>query len=120
MMDLNQPVAFKVTVSKDDRGSNIRVNKIVELDAAKKEKVDIKKEVIPEKPLTPVFVKVELKEDTKTLELLHQLVQKYPGRRPLKLIISSKLQDVVIESQMQVNDAIIEELEKVTSLKVAV
>jgi DNA polymerase-3 subunit alpha len=120
MMDLNQPVAFKVTVSKDDRGSNIRVNKIVELDAAKKEKVDIKKEVIPEKPLTPVFVKVELKDDTHTLEILHQLVQKYPGRRPLKLIISSKLQDVVIESQIQVSDEIVEELEKVTSLKVAV
>ncbi len=119
MMDLNRPVAFKVTVSKDDRGSNIRVNKLVELEAAKKEKVDIKKEVIPEKPLTPIFVKIELKEETNSLEALHQLVQKYPGRRPLKLIISSKLQDVVIESQIRVNDAIVEELEKVTSLKVA-
>ncbi len=120
MMDLNQPVAFKVTVSKDDRGTNIRVNKIVELDDAKKEKVEIKKEIIPEKPLTPIFVKVELKDDTTTLDELHHLVQKYPGRRPLKLIISSKLQDVVIESNIRVSDAIVEELEKVTSLKVAV
>ncbi len=120
MMDLNRPVAFKVTVSKDDRGTNIRVNKIVELDDAKKEKVEIKKEIIPQKPLTPVFVKIELKDEMTTLEQLHQLVQKYPGRRPLKLIISSKLQDVVIESNIQVSDAIVEELEKVTSLKVAV
>ncbi len=120
MMDLNQPVAFKVTVNKDDRGTNIRVNKIVEIDDAKKEKVEIKKEVAPPKPLTPVFVKLELKEETKTLEMLHDLVQKYPGRRPLKLIISSKLQDVVIESNIRVSDDIIEELEKVTSLKVAV
>ncbi len=120
MMDLNQPVAFKVTVSKDDRGTNIRVNKIVELDDAKKEKVEIKKEVIPEKPLTPIFVKVQLKDETTTLEELHHLVKKYPGRRPLKLIISSKLQDVVIESHIRVSDAIVEELEKVTSLKVAV
>ncbi len=120
MMDLNKPVAFKVTVSKDDRGTNIRVNKVVELDDAKKEKVEIKKEVIPEKPLTPVFVKIELKDETTTLEQLHQLVQKYPGRRPLKLIISSKLQDVVIESNIRVSDAIVEELEKVVSLKVAV
>ena len=120
MMDQNRPVAFKVTVNKDDRGSNIRVHKIVELDDAKKEKVEIKKEVIPEKPLTPVFVKIELKEELKALEELHALVEKYPGRRPLKLIISSKLQDVVIESKIGVNDAIVEELEKVTSLKVAV
>jgi DNA polymerase-3 subunit alpha len=119
MMDTNQPVAFKVTVNKDDRGSNIRVHKIVALEEAKKEKVEIKKAVMEEKPLTPIFVKIELKEETKTLEELHQLVQKYPGRRPLKLIISSKLQDVVIESQICVSDAIVEELEKVTSLKVA-
>jgi DNA polymerase-3 subunit alpha len=119
MMDTNQPVAFKVTVNKDDRGSNIRVHKIIELEDAKKEKVEIKKEVEVERPLTPIFVKIELKEETKTLDDLHQLVQKYPGKRPLKLIISSKLQDVVIESQIRVSDAIVEELEKVTSLKVA-
>ena len=69
--------------------------------------------------MTPIFVKIELKEETKTLEELHRLVQKYPGRRPLKLIISSKLQDVVIESHIKVSDEIVEELEKVTSLKVA-
>ena len=120
MMDLNQPVAFKVQVNKDDRGTNIRVQKIVALDDAKKEKVDIKKEIIPPKPLTPIFVKVELKDDTTTLDELHHLVKKYPGRRPLKLIISSKLQDVVIESHIGVSDEIVEELEKVTSLKVAV
>jgi len=120
MMDLNQPVAFKVQVNKDDRGSNIRVQKIVALDDAKKEKVDIKKEIIPPKPLTPIFVKVELKDDTATLDELHHLVKKYPGRRPLKLIISSKLQDVVLESHIGVSDEIVEELEKVTSLKVAV
>ncbi|HIP46308.1 MAG TPA: DNA polymerase III subunit alpha [Campylobacterales bacterium] len=120
MMDLNQPVAFKVLVNKDDRGTNIRVQKIVELDDAKKEKVDIKKEMIPEKPLTPIFVKVELRDETTTLDELHHLVKKYPGRRPLKLIISSKLQDVVIESNIRVSDAIVEELGKVTSLKVAV
>ncbi len=119
MMDLNQPVAFKVTVNKDDRGTNIRVAKVVALDDAKKEKVDIKKEIIPEKPLTPIFVKVELKDETTTLDALHHLVKKYPGNRPLKLIISSKLQDVVIESHIRVSDEIVEELEKVTSLKVA-
>ena len=120
MMDLNQPVVFKVTISKDDRGVNIRVNKVLELENASKEKIDIKKELIPQKPLTPMFVKIELKDELNTLQELYTLVQKYPGRRPLKLIISSKLQDVVMESNISVSDEIVAELEKVTSLRVAV
>jgi DNA polymerase-3 subunit alpha len=119
MMDLNRPVVFKVTISKDDRGANIKVNKVLELEDAKKEKIDIKKEVVVEKPLTPMFVKIELKDELNTLKELHTLVQKYPGRRPLKLIISSKLQDVVMESNISVSDEIVQELEKVTSLRVA-
>jgi DNA polymerase-3 subunit alpha len=120
MMDLNQPVVFKVTISKDDRGANIKVNKVLELENASKEKIDIKKEQIPQKPLTPMFVKIELKDELNTLQELYTLVQKYPGRRPLKLIISSKLQDVVMESNISVSDEIVAELEKVTSLRVAV
>jgi DNA polymerase-3 subunit alpha len=120
MMDLNQPVVFKVTISKDDRGANIRVNKVLELENASKEKIDIKKELTPQKPLTPMFVKIELKDELNTLQELYDLVQKYPGRRPLKLIISSKLQDIVMESNISVSDEIVAELEKVTSLRVAV
>jgi DNA polymerase-3 subunit alpha len=66
-----------------------------------------------------MFVKIELKDELNTLKELHTLVQKYPGRRPLKLIISSKLQDVVMESNISVSDEIVQELEKVTSLRVA-
>ncbi len=120
MMNLNEPVVFKVTITKDDRGHSIKVNKILELQDAKKEKVEIKKEIIQEKPKTPIFVKVEIKDDTKTLDTLHQLVMKYPGNRPLKLILSSKLQDIIIESKIWVSEEIIAELEKVTALKVAI
>jgi len=120
MMDQNRPVVFKVTISKDDRGHNIKVNKILELENAKKEKIEIKKEVIQEKPKSPIFVKLELSESTNVLEELHQLVQKYPGNAPLKLILSSKLQDVILESKLWVNENIVNELEKVTALKVAV
>ncbi len=120
MMDQTQPVVFKVTISQDDRGVNIRVNKILRLDEAKREKIEIKKNVVAPKPKTPIFVKIELKEETKVLESLHELVRKYPGSHPLKLIISSKLQDIILESKIWVDEKIVEELEKITALKVAV
>ncbi len=119
MMDKNRPLAFKVAVNNDERGVSVRCMKIVDLEASKKEKIEVKKVQAPPKPLTPIFVKIELKEDTLALEELHELVHAYPGNRPLKIIISSKLQDVVIESNIRVNDMIIEKLESVTSLKVA-
>ncbi len=120
MMDKSRPLAFKVAVSNDERGVSVKCMKIVDLEASKKEKIEVKKIQEAPKPLTPIFVKIELKEETTTLEELHELVHAYPGNRPLKIIISSKLQDVVIESNIRVNDMIIEKLESVTSLKVAV
>ena len=118
MMDQNRPIAFKVQITKDDRGVNKRVLKVSDLEGAKKEKTDIKKEVIKE-VVSPIFVKIEISSGTETLKELHKLVKEYPGNRPLKLILSSKLQDVVIESNISVNEMIVEKLEAITSIKVA-
>jgi len=118
MMDQNRPIAFKVQITKDDRGINKRVLKVSDLEGAKKEKTDIKKEVIKE-VVSPIFVKIEISSGTETLKELHKLVKEYPGNRPLKLILSSKLQDVVIESNISVNEMIVEKLEAITSIKVA-
>ncbi len=118
MMDQNQPIAFKVQITKDDRGINKRVLKVSDLIGAKKEKIDVKKEVFTE-VVSPIFVKVEIDSDTKILQELYQLVKEFPGNRPLKLILSSKLQDVVIESNICVNEMIVEKLEGISAIKVA-
>ena len=118
MMDQNRPIAFKVQITKDDRGINKRVLKVSDLEGAKKEKTDIKKEVV-KVVIEPIFVKIEISSGVETLNKLHKLVKEYPGNRPLKLILSSKLQDVVIESQISVNEMIIQKLEEITSIKVA-
>ena len=118
MMDQNRPIAFKVQITKDDRGINKRVLKVSDLKGAKKEKTDIKKEVVKE-VVSPIFVKIEISSGVETLNALHRLVKEYPGNRPLKLILSSKLQDVVIESNISVNEMIVEKLEAITSIKVA-
>ncbi len=119
MMDQNKPIAFKVQITKDDRGINKRVLKVSDLDGAKKEKTDIKKEVLTPQPQSPIFVKIEIEDSERILQDLHQLVREYPGNRPLKLILSSKLQDVVIESNIGVNEMIVGKLENINRIKVA-
>ncbi len=118
LMNLEEPVVFKVAISKDDQFTRIKVLKILELKDAKKEKTDIKKEVkyIPPNPL---YVKVEIKEDNSILEKLHSLLSSHPGNRPLTLILSSKLQDIVIESKIAVNETVVKKLEEFEELKVA-
>ncbi len=118
MMDQNRPICFKVAISKDDQFTRMKVLKVLTLEEAKKEKVEVKKQTTPVNR-DPIFVKVEVGDDPDILYKLHQLVCEYPGSRPLKLILSSKLQDVVIESKISVNEMIVEKLEEITHLKVA-
>ncbi len=118
MMDQNRPVCFKVAISKDDQFTRMRVLKVLPIENAKKEKLEVKRQIAPVNQ-DPIFVKIEIGNDPEILHKLHQLVVEYPGSRPLKLILSSKLQDVVIESKISVNEMIVEKLEAFTSLKVA-
>ena len=118
MMDQNRPVCFKVAISKDDQFTRMRVLKVLPIENAKKEKLEVKRQITPVNQ-DPIFVKIEIGNDPEILHKLHQLVVEYPGSRPLKLILSSKLQDVVIESKISVNEMIVEKLEAFTSLKVA-
>ncbi len=116
----DDPVVFKVAISKDDKFTRIKILKILELDKAKKEKTQIKKELPKEQPKTPVYVKVTISENENVLNELKSLVDRFQGDRPLIVVISSKLQDLVIESKLRVSEGIVEELEKITSIKVAV
>ena len=107
--DTSRPIAFKVRITKDGDFTRMNILKIESLKDAKKEKVKIKKEVkyTPELNLAPVILSINLMPDTKIIEKLFSLVQKYPGKHPLQLYIKSKLADVIIESKMKVSQMII-------------
>ncbi len=110
-MDLDEPVAFKVKITHTEMFTRISVLKIFTLNEVKKESKKVKT-VIAEKPPEPLLLSIRLSSDTERLESLYQLIRRYPGRRPLKLIIISKLQNVVLESAIRVDGKIIEELEQ--------
>ena len=116
-MNLEKPLAFRVQVNKDDQFTRIRVLKILTLEEAKKEKVDTK---ITQTPKPPLMLKVELSDDISLLERLYSLIRQTPGHRPLTLIVSSKLQDIVMHSSVKVDDSITQKLSEVEAVEIAV
>ena len=114
-MDLENPLCFKVDVSNDGQNTKMRVMKIMELGEAKKEKIETK---VIEVPQEPKVLLLDLSDDTSKLEFLYQIVRQNGGRRPLHLIITSKLQDVVIETGFSVDDSIDEQIAALEYVKV--
>ncbi len=118
-MDLQKPIAFKVKVTQHhDFGARISVMKIFTLKEVKKEakKVDTK---IVEQPPEPLMLKLHLDKNTELLEELYRLARSHPGKRPLKLMIVSRLQNIIIDSAIRVDGRIIKELERFTDVDVA-
>ncbi len=116
-LDKEEPVCFKVKIGRDDRGINIRVLKVMNIKDAKKEKT---KTTAIEVEVEPKTLIVEFEdENTSRLEELYRLVKQNYGNRPLRLIITSKLQDVVIETFLKVSDEIDEKIQKLNFVKVA-
>ena len=101
-MDIEKPLCFKVDVSNDGQNTKMRVMKIMELSDAKKEKIETK---VIEIPLDPKVLLIDLSDDTSKLEFLYQIVRESAGRRPLHLVITSKLQDVLIETGFGVDES---------------
>ena len=99
-MDLEKPIAFKVYVTRNDSFTRIRCDKIMSLEEAKNEHVETK---IEEKYEEPLIIKLDLSHEIARLEELYHLAMRHPGKKPLKLVITSKLQEVEIESQVYVN-----------------
>ena len=106
-MDLEEPLAFKVAITRDDQFVRTRTLKMMSLTDAKKEKVETK---IIEAPAVPMYIKMDMGDNTERLEELYRLVQMYPGRRPLTLTLTSKLQDIVLETHLHVSDELVKAL----------
>ncbi len=109
-MNLEEPVAFKAKITHTEMFTRIGVTKIMTLKDAKRETKKVKKEV-QEKPPEPLNLAVRLDTDLNVLENLYSIIRQNPGRRPLKITIVSKLQNVVIESAIRVDTKIIAALE---------
>ncbi|WP_345991395.1 DNA polymerase III subunit alpha [Sulfurimonas sp. HSL-1716] len=116
-LDLEEPVAFKVKVTHTEMFTRIAVLKVLTLKDVKKESKKVKTTIM-EKPQEPLNVSIHLNSETKELEELYTLVRRHHGKRALKLTIVSKLQNVVIESAIRVDNSILEELQKLEYINI--
>jgi len=109
--NLEEPIAFKVKISKTDDFTRTSILKIESLDEAAKEKIKIKKEekFTPEPDAPPIIIAINLMPDSRIAEELMCLAQRYPGTHPLSLKVRSKLADVIIESKIRVSKDFIKE-----------
>jgi DNA polymerase-3 subunit alpha len=108
-MDLDEPIAFKVKVTHTEMFTRISVTKIMTLSEAKKEAKKVETKIV-EAPQEPLVLRIRLSDNLESLEKLYTLIRRYPGRRVLKVIVVSKLMDVVIDSAIRVDNKLLEEL----------
>jgi len=111
--NLEEPIAFKVKLSRNDDFTRMSIMKIESLEDAAKEKVKIKKEhkYTPEPDAPPIIIAIDLMPDSRIAEELMCLAQRHPGNHPLSLRVRAKLADVIIESKMRVSQSFIKEAE---------
>ena len=110
--NLEEPIAFKVKVSKTDDFTRLSILKIETLDEASKEKVKLRREKrYTKEPNAPaISIAINLMPDPRIAEELMCLAQRHPGNHPLILKVRSKLADVVIESKIRVSKDFINEV----------
>jgi len=101
--NLEEPIAFKVRLSKTEQFTRMSVLQIETILDAQKEKVKIKQKKIVEPPL---IVAIPFGEDENLVHDLFDLIANNQGKRELKLLIKSKLADLELDSGFKVNSNI--------------
>ncbi|PHM16701.1 MAG: DNA polymerase III subunit alpha [Sulfuricurvum sp. PD_MW2] len=110
-MDLDEPIAFKVKVTHTEMFTRISVTKIMSLNEAKKEAKKVETKIVENlPPQEPLQLRLRLSDNLETLEKLYTLVRRHPGKRELKLVIVSKLMDVVIDSAIRIDNKLLDDL----------
>ena len=97
--DLEEPIAFKVRITKDDQFTRINLRKIETLKEAKKEKIKTKQKAIEEPPLT---VAVNFTDNIRIMDELFNVIAHNQGKRDLKILVKSKLGDIELDSGYKV------------------
>lgn len=98
--DIEEPIVFKVRVSKNEQFTRMNVMKIETIYDAQKEKVKIKQKEIVEPPL---IIAIPFSDDENIMHELFDLVAENQGKRELKLLIKSKLADLELDCGYKVN-----------------
>ncbi|MDX9796208.1 MAG: DNA polymerase III subunit alpha, partial [Arcobacteraceae bacterium] len=101
--NLDEPIAFKVRITKDDQFTKINLRKIESLKDAKKEK--LKTKAIP-KEEPPLNIAIPYSPDDKIMYELFEIIAHNQGKRELTLTIKSKLADIQLQTGFKVTSKV--------------
>ncbi|MDD2894962.1 MAG: DNA polymerase III subunit alpha [Aliarcobacter sp.] len=101
--DLNEPIAFKVRISKDENFTRMNILKIESIKEAKNEKIKTKQKEVVEPPLT---IAIPFSNDENLMYKLFDIVANNQGKRELKILIKSKLADLELETGFKVTSQV--------------
>jgi DNA polymerase-3 subunit alpha len=120
--NLEEPIAFKVKITKDEQFTRMNIMKIEDLKKAKKEKIDTKK-VIEAQP--PLVVGINFfdesnnnSDDITVITKLEDIARRYYGHRELHIVLKSKLVDIYFETKLRVGNKIVDELAQIDIFEV--
>jgi DNA polymerase-3 subunit alpha len=99
--NLEEPIAFKVKISKDENFTRMNIMKIEDLKAAKKEKIKTKQKAVIEPPLT---IAMPFTDNETSIYKLFEIIANNQGKRDLKILVKSKLADIELESGFKVTN----------------
>ncbi|RXJ92549.1 DNA polymerase III subunit alpha [Malaciobacter molluscorum] len=94
-----EPLAFKVRISKDDQFTRMSLRKIEDLNDAKKDKQRVKK---AEKIEPPLIVAVPFSNSEDIMYKLFEVIANNQGKREFKILVKSKLGDIELDTGFKV------------------
>lgn len=112
-MNLEEPIAMTINISKTEQFTRINARKILTLEEAKSQKVSIKKEikkVEPPKPIENLVVSISAERDSSLIGELHKIALETPGDKRLVLKIEGEKESVRMETKYMVSDKLLEKL----------
>jgi DNA polymerase-3 subunit alpha len=109
--NLDEPIAFKVKISKNENFTRISVLKIESIKEAQEERVEVIKRRKAE-DMTPFTIHLNLIKETDIVEKLYSLATQYRGYHPLRLILKSKEESICVESNIEVSSEIINKVKE--------
>ncbi len=103
--NLEEPIAFKVSISKDENFTRMNILKIQSLKDAKKEKIKIKIKQV-QKAESPLTLAVPFSQSDDIIYKLFEIIAHNQGKRELKILIKSKLVDIELETGFKVTSSV--------------
>jgi len=101
--DLTKPIAFRVKVNNDGDFTRISTKKVLTLAEAKKSKLKSSYKKFSEESKESI-VRIKLDHNEAIIDKILEISKQYKGDSRLTIIVEAKLQDIILDTKIYIND----------------